>query len=152
MATPTVTTIATLRRMVAEPTETTYTDALLATTLELYPLPDSTGLDPEATLWAGAWDLNRAAADIWNEKAAAVAANFDFQADGGNYSRSQMYTQYTALAKSFAAKRQAGSVPLIVTPKPRGANWGNAWLGNQSEAAIEGSTSGATDVDWGWES
>ena len=49
-------------------------------------------------------DLYAAAAEIWDEKAAAVAPNFDFSADGGNFSRSQMYAQYTETANKMRAK------------------------------------------------
>jgi len=139
MATPTSAMLEAVRRMTAEPvTNWGYLDADLTTILERYPLPDSDGLAPDAVLWAGNWDLNRAAADIWEEKAATVAADFDFAADGGDYKRSQVYAQYMGIARSFRARRASGVVQMIVEPKPLGAVRLEAWVGNLSELATEG--------------
>ena len=76
--------VARLRRLVAEPTTDTYTDIDLNEYIDRYPLDDADGYVPTDIGWAGNWDLNLAAADIWEEKAAAGAANFDFAADGGH--------------------------------------------------------------------
>lgn len=133
MATPTAAMIAEVRRKVAEPTTTTYSDALLTSIIEVYPLPDANGLEPDDTLWAGAWDLNRAAADVWDEKAATVAADFDFAADGGDYKRSQLYTQYVQSARRYRAMRQTGALELIAHPRPLGAVRLNGWIGNLPE-------------------
>ena len=105
--------------------------------MELWPLPDADGLEPDATLWAGAWDINQAAADVWEEKAATLAANFDFAADGGDYKRSQAHAQMTAMARSFRSKRQTGSLILQAYPKPLGAVRVDSWIGNLSELATE---------------
>jgi hypothetical protein len=58
MPTPPLTLIDQLRRMVAEPTQDTYTDDLLGSYLAAYPLPDSAGALPTDTAWLGAWDAN----------------------------------------------------------------------------------------------
>lgn len=133
MAVPTGAQIARLRRLVAEPTDDTYTDNDFSAALQLWPLPDADGLEPDATTWAGAWDINQAAADIWEEKAAMVAGDFDFAADGGDYKRSQAYAQMTTRARSFRAKRQTGTLVLIAEPKPEGAIRLEGWLGNLAE-------------------
>jgi hypothetical protein len=133
MAVPSSAQIARLRRLVAEPTPNTYTDIDLSAALELWPLPDADGLEPDSVVWAGAWDINQAAADIWEEKAATVAGNFDFAADGGDYKRSQAYTQATTQARSFRARRQTGSLVLIMEPKPLGATRVDEWIGNLPE-------------------
>lgn len=138
MATPTTDQILQLRRMTAESTEATYTDAELSAYIARYSLPDVDGLEPDAALWAGAWDLNQAAGEIWQEKAAAAAINFDFAADGGDYKRSQVYVQYMAIARSYLARRQTGSLILQAYPKPLGAVRVDSWIGNLSELATEG--------------
>ncbi len=95
--------IATVRRMVAEPLTTTYSDALITTFIETYPVLDEQGEQPFTLSsdtppvhetnadWMPTYDLNAAAADIWTEKASAVANLYDFKADGGDYTRSQAY-------------------------------------------------------------
>ncbi len=50
------------------------------------------------------YDLNAAAADIWEQKAAHVANRFDFEADGGRYSVSKLVEQYERQAQRFRAK------------------------------------------------
>ncbi len=141
MATPTPTAdmIAQLRRMVAEPDASTYSTAALSGIIARYPLVDTNGYEPDDALWAGVWDLNRAAADIWEEKAAAYAADFDFAADGGDYKRSQVQTQMLALASRYRAKRATTSLVMKATPKPLGAVRLESWIGNLSEAATEDS-------------
>lgn len=134
MATPTADMIAQLRRMAAEPiTSDTYTQADLSAIIARYPLNDTAGLTPTDTLWAGNWDLNRAAADVWDEKAAAVASAFDFAADGGDYKRSQLYAQYAQSARRYRAKRQTGALVLVATPAPAAAPGLDEWLGNAPE-------------------
>jgi hypothetical protein len=139
MATPTPTAdqIAQLRRMVAEPDATTYSTPVLSAILAGYPLPDTEGRDSDDATWVGTWDLNQAAADIWQEKAAAVAVNFDFAADGGDYKRSQVAAQMLKMAQTYRAKRSTGSLVLKATPKPLGAVRLEGWIGNLSEAATE---------------
>ena len=74
-----------MRRMIAEPTVTTYSDSDIRGYIERYPLMDGLGNVPyvesettPGTLeinadWIATYDLNAAAADIWAEKAAALA-------------------------------------------------------------------------------
>ena len=90
--------------MVAEPTQDTYTDDLLSAALTTHPLPDANGYAPTDTAWAGVWDSALAAAQVWEEKAAAFAGDYDFSADGGSYQRSQVYAQMMATARSFRAR------------------------------------------------
>ncbi len=136
MATPTADMITQLRRMAAEPvTSDTYTQADLSAIIARYPLNDAAGRKPTDTLWSGAWDLNRAAADVWDEKAAAVANGFDFAADGGDYKRSQLYAQYVQSARRYRGMRQTGALVLVATPAPTAAADRDAWLGNAPEDA-----------------
>jgi hypothetical protein len=134
MATPTADMIARLRRMTAEPiTSDTYTQGELSDMIARYPVPDATGLAPTTTLWAGAWDLNRAAADVWDEKASLLAADFDFAADGGDYKRSQGHAQMLAMANRYRSMRQTSALVLVATPAPEAAPGLDEWLGNVPE-------------------
>lgn len=125
--------VARLRRLVAEPSTDTYTDLDLSEYIGRYPLADASGNAPTDTGWTGNWDLNQAAADVWEEKAAAVAANFDFAADGGDYKRSQAYAQAMQQARNFRAKRQTGTFTMVATPLPVGATRLDGYLGNLAE-------------------
>ena len=131
--TPALTLIDQLRRLVAESTQDTYDDAALSAVLQRYPLPDTTGLAPDATLWAGSWDVYRAAGDVWDEKAAAVVGNYDFSADGGDYKRSQAHSQMLAMARRFRSMRQASALVLQAQPRPDNAPGLMDWLGNAPE-------------------
>ena len=115
-----------LRRMIAEPSQDTYDDATLEAYLARYPLPDATG---ELTLV----DFNAAAADIWEEKAAAYAADFDFAADGGDYKRSQVQTNMLQMARSFRGRRKTSALVLVATPPPDAATGAYPWIGNLAE-------------------
>lgn len=125
--------VARLRRLVAESTVDTYTDIDLTEYLDRYPLTDAAGYAPTDTAWTGNWDINAAAADIWEEKAALVASDFDFAADGGDYKRSQAYAQAMQQARNFRAKRQTGTLTMVATPKPAGAARLDGYLGNLAE-------------------
>ena len=119
-----------LRRMVDEATEATYTDEVIDDYIESYPLIDQLGTDPfeidydttpptisELDEWIPTYDLHAAAAEIWEEKAAAIADEFTFSADGGSYSRSKKYEQYMAHSRSHRSRRSAKSIELLVEPR-----------------------------------
>jgi hypothetical protein len=134
--------IAQLRRMVAEPLTTTYSDALLTTIIETYSTMDENGESPRIPAidshdsvtytadmdpldlvanedWIETYDMNSAAAQIWQEKAAVPAADFDMNADGGNYSRSQVFEQAMKQARYYASKRKASTIKLKPEPHMR---------------------------------
>ena len=136
--------IAELRRLVAEPTVTTYSDALLTTYIEKYPHLDEQGEDPytlsSATPpaqvvnpdWIPTYDLHAAAADVWEEKAAAYVGQYDFSADGGNYSRSQAYEQCISRARYHRSRRMPSSARMIKSPDElQGRD--TIWIGNLPE-------------------
>ena len=119
-----------LRRMVDEPTETIYDDDLIDEYIERYPLLDVLGTDPqdvdfsttpptisEVDEWIPTYDLNAAAADIWEEKAGAVADEFDFKADGGSYSRSQKEEKYLGKARFHCSRKSAKTIKMWVEPR-----------------------------------
>lgn len=123
--------IAVVRRMVDEPSSTTYSDAGIQYYIEKYPLLDERGEVPytwdtstspptqdENEDWIPTYDLNAAAADIWDEKAAGVAEDFNFSADGGRYDRSQVAEAYGKRARYYRARRSAATVKMVMSPDP----------------------------------
>lgn len=137
--------VAELRRMVDEPGTDTYSDEDLETYIEKYPLMDERGEVPytwdtstspptqdENEDWIPTYDLHRAAADVWDEKAAGVAEDFDFQADGGNYARRQVWENYLGQARYHRARRKPSTFTAIMHPKPAGSV--REWIGNLAES------------------
>lgn len=125
----TVAQIAQLRRLIAEPTTTTYSDALLATYIEKYPHLDEWGESPLDAYgyanadWVATYDLNAAAADIWEEKAVLVIGKFDFSANGGSYSQSQQYEQMMKQARYYRSKRMPSTMMLTKYPPEETSEW-----------------------------
>ena len=137
--------IARVRRMVDEPDDTTYDDDLIQDYIEDYPLLDERGKEPftwdtstqpptqDANEdWIPTYDLNAAAADIWEEKAAGVAEDYDFSADGGKYTRSQVYEQYMRNAMRFRSRRSMRTITATIWPEPSGRA-DRSWIGNLAE-------------------
>ena len=120
-----------LRRMTNTST-TDYSDDELADYINRYPCEDARGENPwiESTTtpgtletnpdWVAAYDLNAAAADVWAEKAAAVAGDFDFSADGGNYSRSQKYELAMQQSRYYRSRRNPSTITLRPEPLSQG--------------------------------
>lgn len=137
--------IAQLRRMVAEPTATTYSDGVITEYIEAYPLLDERGECPytwdtstepptqEANdTWISTYDLHAAAADIWDEKAALWADKYNFSADGGNYSRSNVYQQMMGKVRYHRARRATKTMTLVQWPEE--SNTGTMpWIANLME-------------------
>ena len=92
-----------LRRMVAEPQPNVYKDEDLAAAIERYPRDVEEAEDPEYS----DYDLHAAAEELWQEKAAAVAQDYTFSADGAQYQRSGKYLQYMAQARWHGSRRMA---------------------------------------------
>ena len=140
----TVIQIARLRRMVNEPISSTYSDEDIASYIERYPLLDSNGEEPyvlDATTtpptldgndsWMPTYDLAAAAADIWAERAAVLSQNFDFAADGEQYSRSQSYEAAMKQSRYWASRRRPTGMLSHVSPGPGS---GADWIGNLPES------------------
>lgn len=120
--------IAQLRRMIAEPSTTTYSDDTLVAYVEKYPHLDEQGEDPYTLSsdtppeqvandnWIPTYDLHAAAADVWEEKAASVADRFDFRADGGDYSVSQRYEQAMNQVRYHRSRRMPTTVRMVKSP------------------------------------
>jgi len=106
--------VAELRRKVAEPTARTYSDDDLIAWIRKFPLRDADGYEPQIqgatgwivnSAWSPRYDLNRAAARIWQEKAAALSTNYDYSADGASLQRSQPYQHAMQQAAYFNSRR-----------------------------------------------
>ncbi len=118
-----------LRRMIDEPATTTYSDDTLQAYIERHPTLDENGQEPGDwllaspprwvvnTLWIPTYDLAAAAADLWAEKASALAPDYDFNADGGSFSRSQAYEQAMKQARYYRSCQTVGTIDLTVWPR-----------------------------------
>lgn len=133
--------ISQLRRMVAEPTTTTYDDATLTTYIERYAHMDEYGETPldeygeVNTDWTATYDLSAAAADVWEEKAAALITKFDFAANGGTYNLSQQYEQAMKQCRHFRARRMPTTVMAVKWPK-ESDKYDESYIGNLPEEDI----------------
>ena len=124
--------VARLRRMVGEPTTTTYSDDDLEGYIERYPLEDARGEYPtvesettpgtleENPDWTATYDLNAAAAEIWAEKAATLAQDYDFKADNANYKRSQAYEQAMKQSRYYQSRRSWRMIEMRPEPLAQG--------------------------------
>jgi hypothetical protein len=117
--------------MVAEPDDARgWTNANIAAYIEAYPLVDALGRYPtrpnEATpteleanpYWTPTYDLNAAAADIWDEKASSLAENFDVSGGGESYSREQVYDNAVRRARYYRARRAPRLIEQVPYPYP----------------------------------
>ena len=128
MATITAAQIARLRRIVNEPTTATYSDDSLEEVISRYPTPDVRGMnwqyldystDPptvsENPDWIPSYDLYAAGAEVWQEKAAAVACAYATSADGVSLQRNQMYEQYLRQAAWCKSRASVGVQKFVRT-------------------------------------
>jgi len=112
-----------LRRMTDELDLVTYDDPAVAEYIERYPLMDERGQKPythdtstspptqdDNDDWLPTYDINAAAADVWQEKAATLAADFDFSADGASYTRSQTYQHAIEMAAYYRRRRSMATI------------------------------------------
>jgi hypothetical protein len=126
----TATEIAKLRRMVAEPGLENYDDDTLTAIVETFPLDDSAGNVPTAADWTPTYDMHRAAAAIWDEKAAKEVDSYDFSmgsAGNATYKRSQLYTQALRQARHFRSLAPMRCVELVIdraTEQAQKSKWG----------------------------
>ena len=118
-----VTDIARLRRMVDEPDSTTYTVADLVCYLMRHAKKDIHGEMPMQAAsaggvelnddWVTSFDLNAAAGDIWEEKAAVEAAGTDFVSGRSRHMLSQKHKNMMARARRFWSLRTARSFAVV---------------------------------------
>lgn len=117
-----------LQRLVNEPTAGAYAYEDLKAILEQYPQMDKEGTEPQYILtpatattppvyadnpnWIPTYDIHSAAAEIFEEKAANAAQDFEFSVDGESYKRNQVYDQYMQLVRFHQARRSPGTITL----------------------------------------
>jgi len=122
--------VAELRRMINELDATTYDDDTLELYIERYPVLDVLGRDPqeisyltspptlsEDSNWIPTYDLHAAAADIWQEKSATVAEDYNFTADGGTLARGDVQRHYQEQARFHLSRRKTKTTRLWVEPR-----------------------------------
>lgn len=71
--------------------------------LAAYRVVDSDGRAPVDEGWTGAWALNAAAAEGWRWKAARVAGDFTFSADGASYSKGDVLAHCERMIEHYAS-------------------------------------------------
>lgn len=124
--------IAQVRRMAGIAAgDTTYTDTVVGGYIEAYSLIDADGLDPADDDWVDTYDLHAAAADILEERAVALATEFDFTADGATYHRSQQYEALMKQARFHRSRRTPTSITLVKWPEEAAVD--QPWIGNLPE-------------------
>lgn len=119
-----------LRKMVGESAaSSTWTADDLEAVLARHTFADAG--DAEATP-----DFHAAAAEIWETKAAAVAAEFDFAADGGQFMRSQQHKNMLTLASFHRSRRRPRRIPVEYGAKASAeiASGVDSWVGNLPES------------------
>lgn len=118
--------------MTNEPaTSATYKDEVIRNFIEDYPLIDERGEEPffwdtstqpptkdTNEVWIVTYDLNAAAADVWEEKASILSQDYDYKADGAEYSRSQAFDQAMKQARRYRAKRSLKTIRQEPWPNP----------------------------------
>jgi hypothetical protein len=90
----------------------TYDDTTLNEYIEARAVIDEDGYEPDEDEWTETYDLNAAAADIWDEKAAALVGRIDFNSDGGQFSASQFYEQAKRQAQFYRSKSRPKGIVL----------------------------------------
>ena len=122
--------VAELRRMVDEPANDPYTDDVLEVYIERYPVLDVLGtksIEVDTTTspptltensdWIPTYDLHAAAADIWQEKSATVAEDYNFTADGSTLNRGDVQEQYMKQARHHLSRRKVKTITAFVEPR-----------------------------------
>lgn len=103
-----------LAAMVAAESEPALDDDELDMLVDLARRADSDGRAPDDDDWSPTWDLNAAAAEGWRRKAAKVAGEFGFAADGQTFQRHQAHAMCLAMEERYR-RRVAGSVTTTST-------------------------------------
>lgn len=81
--------------------------------------------------WVPTFDLNWAAMTLWQEKAALVAGDFDFSADGSSVHRSDVIAHCKEMADHYGARvRGSASTAPYADPSWNGPYPPGAVLGN----------------------
>lgn len=137
--------IADLRRACAlTEADTTYTAEVLERTLERYPLVDKFGNSPTINgsgtnpmteepnpKWMATYDVNAAAAQIWGEKAALYASEYDFKDNDQQFNRSQKHEHALKMQRYYRSRSAPRSI--TVYGQAYNPNVEPVWIGNLPE-------------------
>lgn len=104
--------VALVRLKINEPDDSRFTDEQIETIIEQFPVRDADDLPPSDDDWAATYDLNRAASDLWLQKASIFQEEYDFNADGANFHRSQRYNNAIRQAALYNGRSYA-TVTLV---------------------------------------
>lgn len=92
-----------VRQLIADVASDDFTDTDIQDTADaMARTKDSAGNAPVDTGYTDTYDLYLLAAELWRVKAGLVADEFDFNAEGGEFQRSQKYTMAIAQSKRYA--------------------------------------------------
>lgn len=93
-----------IKRMTAWDMRPALTEADLNALLDQFRTVDAEGRLVGDSAWAGAYNLNAAAAEGWRWKAGRVAGDFSFSADGSRYDKAAVLENIAAMIRAYAAK------------------------------------------------
>ena len=93
-----------LRRLAATDTAPALNTSDLVDILDSSRVADRFGVLPVMTGWESTYDMNRAAAEAWEAKAALVAGSHDFNADGSSYATSQVLIHCQSQAALYRSR------------------------------------------------
>jgi hypothetical protein len=79
-------------------------DDTVAAFLDASPLVNTvTGLGPQDEAWDGPWDENLAISKVWDAKAAMIAGDYNFSADGASYNKGDLLAKFLEMAQKYLA-------------------------------------------------
>lgn len=116
-----------LERMVAKDSAPALSDQDIEKLLDDARRPDLYGRGPDDANWVGTYDLNAAAAAGFRMKAAKVAGDFDFSADGASFDKGKVAKQLDdhaeVLEKASATALAASALGSTRILSPTHGEW-----------------------------
>lgn len=100
-----VTRVSTLAAASARPA---LTDAEVKASIKAHPIPDRFGTSVDVDGWEPTWNVPLIVSELYGIKAAKVAGDFTFTADGSSFDKGAVVAQLLALEASWAAKVVGG--------------------------------------------
>lgn len=94
----------------------------LGRVLDMWPTLDTDGRLADDADWVPTWDLNAAAAEGWRMKAAIVAGDFTFSADGASYSKADVMAHCLEMETKYAS-RSHGVMATLADRRPLPKGW-----------------------------
>lgn len=73
-----------------------------------HPVPDRNGVTVEMDGWEPTWNIPLIVSELWGMKAGKVAGDFNFGADGSNFSKGEVMANCLAMEAQWAAKVTGG--------------------------------------------